>query len=48
MRLVTDMARDQFPEARLQSSQVFTAVIHGLALATERDRWTGAQRHEAT
>ena len=48
MRLVTDMARDRFPEATPQRSQVFTAVVDGLALATGRDRWTGVQRREAT
>ena len=40
MRLVTEMARDLFPGATLQRSQVFTAVVDGLALATARDRWT--------
>ena len=34
MRLVTGMADDLFPAATLQRSQVFTAVIDGLALAT--------------
>ena len=47
MRLVTDMARDLFPAATLQRSQVFTAVVDGLALATERECWTGARRREA-
>ena len=36
MRLVTDMARDLFPAATLQRSQVFTAVVDGLALATAK------------
>ena len=34
MRLVTDMAGDLFPGATLRHSQVFTAVVDGLALAT--------------
>lgn len=34
MQLVTDIARDLFPGATLQRSQVFTAVVDGLALAT--------------
>lgn len=34
MRLVTEMARDLLPGARLQRSEAFTAVIDGLALAT--------------
>lgn len=34
MRLVTDMVRDLLPAATLQRSQVFTAVVDGLALAT--------------
>jgi hypothetical chaperone protein len=37
MRLVTDMARSVLPAAALQRSQVFTAVVDGLALATERE-----------
>ena len=37
MRLVTDMAREVLPAATLQRSQVFTAVVDGLALATERE-----------
>ena len=36
MRLVTDMAGDLFPAATQQRSQVFTAVVDGLALATEK------------
>jgi len=36
MRLVTDMARELCPEARLQRSEAFTAVVDGLALATGR------------
>ena len=36
MRLVTGMADDLFPAATLQHSQVFTAVIDGLALATAK------------
>jgi hypothetical protein len=44
MRLATDMARDLFPEATLQRSQVFTAVIDGLALATAK----GALNRRAT
>ena len=35
MRMVTDMAHDLFPVATQQRSQVFTAVVDGLALATE-------------
>jgi hypothetical chaperone protein len=38
MRLVTDIARDLFPAATLQRSQVFTAVVDGLALATAMGR----------
>ena len=37
MQLVTDMARDVLPAATLQRSQVFTAVVDGLALATEKE-----------
>jgi hypothetical chaperone protein len=44
MRLATDLARDLFPEATLQRSQVFTAVIDGLALATAK----GALNRRAT
>jgi hypothetical chaperone protein len=47
MRLVTDIARDLFPDATLQRSQVFTAVVDGLALATGRQQWTGARWREA-
>src|SRR5262249_53258808 len=36
MRVVIDMGRDLFPGAPLQHSQVFTAVVDGLALATEK------------
>ena len=36
MRLVTGMAGDLFPAAMVQRSQVFTAVIDGLALATAK------------
>jgi hypothetical chaperone protein len=36
MQLVTDMARDLFPSARLQRSNAFTAVVDGLALATTK------------
>lgn len=36
MRLVTDMACDLCPEASLQRSEAFTAVVDGLALATAK------------
>lgn len=36
MRMVTEVARDLLPEARLQRSEAFTAVVDGLALATAR------------
>lgn len=36
MRLVTDMARDLCPTARVQRSEAFTAVVDGLALATAK------------
>ena len=45
---LTDMARDLFPQATLQRSQVFTAVVDGLALATAKGASTGARRREAT
>ena len=45
---LTDMARDLFPQATLQRSQVFTAVVDGLALATAKGASTGAPRREAT
>ncbi len=36
MRLVTEMAGELFPAATLQRSQLFTAVVDGLALATAK------------
>jgi hypothetical chaperone protein len=47
MRLVTDMARDLLPEATLQRSEAFTAVVDGLALATTLPVRTGAGRRAA-
>ena len=45
MQLVTEMARDLLPGARLQRSEAFTAVVDGLALATAKEppgRYAGA------
>lgn len=43
MRLVTDMARDLCPGARLQRSEAFTAVVDGLALATAGGEAAGGE-----